>query len=132
MTATGLRTTRSSLSWVARALLAIVAIHAAGCAFDVRDAPDDGRERTDDSIHESQHYSHSPATYLTSVVASVVYFPAKVLFAVGGGAVSAVTYVATLGRSYPARSIWEASVDGDYLVTPLMIEGRDHVDFVGG
>ena len=83
-------------------------------------------------MDQSQGYSHSPATIVTSVVASVVYFPAKVLFAVGGGVISGVTYLATLGNPYPARSIWEASVDGDYLVTPLMIEGSDRVNFVGG
>lgn len=108
------------------------ALLASACAFDVRDAPDDGRAQTQQSVDQSERHGHSAATYVTSVVASVFYFPAKVLFAVGGGAVSAVTYVATLGDTYPSRSIWEASVDGDYIVTPLMIEGSDRVDFVGG
>ena len=111
-------TAPSRLSSLARTLLATVALLASGCAFDVRDAPDDARERTQQSVDQSQGYSHSPATIVTSVVASVVYFPAKVLFAVGGGVISGVTYLATLGNPYPARSIWEASVDGDYIVTP--------------
>ena len=64
-------------------------------------------------------------------MASVVYLPAKVLFAVGGGLVSGISYIATLGSPQPARSIWDASIDGDYLVTPLMIEGNDSVEFVG-
>ena len=110
----------------------VVALQTSGCAFHLRDAPDDGAAHTEQSVDESAGYSHSPFIYLASAVASVVYFPAKVLFAVGGGAVSAVTYVATLGNPYPARSIWEASIDGDYLVTPLMIEGDDSVNFVGG
>jgi len=132
MTNSMIPTSPRSVSALARALLVVFAVQASACAFDVRDAPDDGRERTEHSVDQSQRYSHSAATYVTSAVASVFYFPAKVLFAVGGGAVSAVTYVATLGNPYPARSIWEASVDGDYIVTPLMIEGSDRVNFVGG
>jgi hypothetical protein len=43
-----------------------------------------------------------------------------------------VAYLVTLGDSSPSQSIWTASVDGDYVVTPRMIEGHDDVDFVGG
>ena len=70
-------------------------------------------------------------TPITAAVACA-FVPAKVVFALGGGVVSGVVYVATLGSSEPARSIWDVSMDGDYLVTPLMIEGRDSVGFVGG
>ena len=71
-------------------------------------------------------------SYIGSVGASALYFPAKVLFAAGGAATSGVAYLVTLGDSDPAQSIWTASVDGDYVVTPSMIEGHDDVDFVGG
>ena len=127
-----MRDPHQTMSTLARALLLAFAVQASACAFDARDAPDSGRERTQDSVDESQGYHHSPFTYVASGVASVVYFPAKVLFAVGGGLVSGVAYVATLGNPQPARSIWVASIDGDYLVTPLMIEGGDEVNFVGG
>jgi len=71
-------------------------------------------------------------TYVGSVLASAFYFPAKVLFAADGVATSGVAYLVTLGDSDPSREIWDASVTGDYVVTPRMIEGRDDVDFVGG
>ncbi len=121
-----------SMSTAARALALACAVQASACAWNASDAPESGRERTQDSVDESQAYHHSPFTYVASAVASVVYLPAKVIFAVGGGLVSGVAYVATLGSPQPARSIWDASIDGDYLVTPLMIEGGDRVDFVGG
>ena len=75
---------------------------------------------------------HRPISYVGSVLASSLYFPAKLAFAVGGAVVSGVTYVATLGNPQPTREIWDASVEGDYVVTPSMIEGREDVDFVGG
>ena len=118
-------------SWVATALLLFFALQASGCAFDVRDSADEGRAQTRGSVDESRSSGHAPFSYVTAVFASLVYFPAKVLFAVGGGAISAVSYVATLGNTYPAKSIWNASVDGDYIVTPLMIEGGDRVEFIG-
>jgi hypothetical protein len=52
--------------------------------------------------------------------------------AAGGAATSGIAYLVTLGSPSPSQSIWTASVDGDYVVTPRMIEGRDDVDFVGG
>jgi hypothetical protein len=74
---------------------------------------------------------HRPISYVGSALASALYFPAKVAFAVGGAVVSGVTYVATLGDPQPSHEIWDASVNGDYVVTPSMIEGREDVDFVG-
>ena len=75
---------------------------------------------------------HKPISYVGSALASSLYFPAKVAFAVGGAVVSGITYVATLGSPEPTREIWTSSVEGDYVVTPSMIEGREDVDFVGG
>ena len=84
------------------------------------------------SVEQSEDEGHSPMTYVGSVGASALYFPAKLLFAVGGAATSGIAYLVTLGNTNPSQSIWTASVDGDYVVTPRMIEGRDDVDFVGG
>ena len=124
-------THRRSLSCLACAGLFAFGLQLSGCAFNTADAPEDAATRTDTSIHQSAARRHHPMTYLASTVATAAYLPAKVLFAVGGGALSAVSYVATLGNTYPASRIWNASVDGDYLVTPLMIEGGDRVHFVG-
>jgi len=82
------------------------------------------------SVNPSSEH-HSAMTYVGSALASAVYFPAKVVFAAGGAVASGLTYVATLGNPEPTRKVWDASVEGDYVVTPRMIEGREDVDFVG-
>ena len=74
---------------------------------------------------------HSPMTYAGTVLANIPYFPAKVIFAGLGAAASGVSYLATLGRQQPADTIWDASVKGNYVLTPRMIEGRQPVRFVG-
>jgi hypothetical protein len=84
------------------------------------------------SSARADDWSGYPAsTKVGAGLASVLYFPAKLVFAAGGAVASGVTYVATLGRHEPADRIWNAAVEGDYVVTPSMIEGRRHVDFVG-
>jgi hypothetical protein len=83
------------------------------------------------SAKASEQSDHSAGTYAGTVLANVVYFPAKALFAGGGAVTSGVAYLVTLGNRDTARSIWDASVEGDYVVTPNMIEGRDPVHFVG-
>jgi hypothetical protein len=74
---------------------------------------------------------HRPLTYVGSALASVVYLPAKVVLALGGAVASGVVWAATLGAKEPAQSIWEGSVEGDYVVTPSMIEGDRDIAFIG-
>lgn len=83
------------------------------------------------SAKSSQSERHSAATYAGTILANVFYFPAKVIFAAGGGLVSGLTYVATLGADEPATNIWNAAVDGTYVLSPRMMEGRERVRFVG-
>ena len=74
---------------------------------------------------------HRPMSYVGSALASALYFPAKVVFAAVGAVTSGIVYVATLGDREPSHEIWTKTVEGDYVVTPSMIEGHEHVDFVG-
>ena len=105
--------TRKLVQLPAAALIALLGVQSASASVDQSD----------------EH--HSPMTYVGSVLASAVYFPAKVVLAAGGAVASGVTYVATLGNPEPTRKVWDASVEGDYVVTPRMIEGREDVDFIG-
>ncbi len=70
-------------------------------------------------------------TYVGTVLANAVYFPAKVIFAGGGAITSGVVYIATLGDEEATGSVWNASTKGDYLLSPRMIEGRENVRFAG-
>ncbi len=80
---------------------------------------------------QARNEHHSPMTYAGTVLANIPYFPAKVIFAGLGAVASGVSYVATLGKEQPADNIWDASVKGNYVLTPRMIEGKQPVHFVG-
>ncbi|MEX2205466.1 MAG: hypothetical protein WEF50_04475 [Myxococcota bacterium] len=121
--------TLSSLSYV---VLLTFALQSSGCAALAIGAAGGAAGGAASSVEQSEAEDHSAMTYVGSVGASALYFPAKVLFAAGGALTSGVAYLVTLGDQAPAQSIWTASVDGDYVVTPRMIEGHDDVDFVGG
>src|SRR5262245_9331168 len=123
-------TRRRSLPLASAALVAVLGFQTSGCAFLVGGAVAGGAAGTAASVDESNEH-HSPMTYVGSVLASAVYFPAKVVFAVGGAVASGVTYVATGGNQNTTEKVWDASVEGDYVVTPRMIEGREDVDFIG-
>jgi len=120
---------RKRLSPPTRVFLLAIALQSSGCAALIIGGAAGGAAS---SVEQSESESHGPLAYVGSVAASALYFPAKLLFAAGGAAISGIAYVVTLGSPSPSRSIWNASVNGDYVVTPRMIEGRDDVDFVGG
>ncbi|HTO09400.1 MAG TPA: hypothetical protein VMR86_20275 [Myxococcota bacterium] len=83
------------------------------------------------SARADDWHGHSTASYVGTALANPIYFPAKVAFALVGGITSGIAYVATLGNTEPSHEIWAASVEGDYVVTPSMIDGHRDVDFIG-
>jgi hypothetical protein len=111
--------------------LLALALPNSGCAPLVAGAASGGAAGVATSVNESREEHHSPMTYAGTVLANVVYFPAKVLFAGAGAATSGVSYVVTLGEPQPTNQIWNASVKGNYVVTPDMIDGKAPVHFVG-
>lgn len=70
-------------------------------------------------------------TYIGAGAANILYIPAKVVFALLGGFASGAAYVFTAGNSEVSSSVWNSSVNGSYVVTPAMIQGREPVRFVG-
>jgi hypothetical protein len=123
-----MRNREKSLRITVLTLVAAAALQGTGCALFVGGAAGGAAGGGAAALGDR---GHPPMSYVGSVLASAVYFPAKVAFALGGAVTSGVAYVATLGNPEPSREIWDASVEGDYVVTPSMIEGRDDVDFVG-
>ena len=83
------------------------------------------------AAHDTQGQSHGPMTYVASVLASVVYLPAKVAFAGAGAVTSGAAYLVTLGNTQSTDSIWTAAVEGDYVVRPDVIDGNRPLHFVG-
>ncbi len=68
---------------------------------------------------------------ILAVGASCFYLPAKAFYAVFGAATAGLAYGFTLGDDELANQIWTASVEGSYIVTPPMIEGKEPVRFKG-
>ncbi len=62
---------------------------------------------------------------------NLLYIPAKLIYAAGGGLVGGGGYLVTGGNKQVADTIWRSSLGGDYVLTPEMIEGKKPVYFSG-
>lgn len=62
---------------------------------------------------------------------SLVYFPAKLAFALGGGLVGGLAYLFSGLDDQPAQKIWTTSLYGTYLITPDHLKGNKAVRFLG-
>jgi len=66
-----------------------------------------------------------------SALATMVYFPAKAIFALGGGIVGGLTYAFTGGDEEATSKIWLISMEGDYMVEPENLTGEVPINFIG-
>jgi len=64
-------------------------------------------------------------------LASLVYTPAKVLYAIGGGVAAGLAYLASAGNQDVTEPILTPSVRGDYVVTPEHLRGQRPLEFFG-
>lgn len=62
---------------------------------------------------------------------SVVYAPAKILYAAGGGLVAGLAYVLSAGDQQVTEPILTPSLRGDYVVTPAHLRGERPLEFIG-
>ena len=62
---------------------------------------------------------------------TLVYLPVKVVYAALGGIVGGFTYVLTGGDVETAKSVWEPSFYGTYVITPSNLKGERPVRFFG-
>jgi hypothetical protein len=70
-------------------------------------------------------------TGASAVLANVVYMPAKVLYAAGGGLVAGAAYLFSAGDKDVAKPILDAAVGGDYVVQPEHLTGGKKLAFFG-
>lgn len=66
-----------------------------------------------------------------AVVSTILYFPFKAAFAIGGGIVGGLAYAFSGGNEQAAKSIWNTSLYGTYLITPDHLRGDRPVRFLG-
>lgn len=62
---------------------------------------------------------------------TLLYLPLKVAFAIGGGIVGGLTYAFTGGNEQAAKSVWNTSLYGTYLITPDHLQGNRPIRFLG-
>ena len=62
---------------------------------------------------------------------TLLYLPCKLAFALSGGIVGGLAYVFSGGNEQAAKSIWNTSLYGTYLLTPDHLEGNRPVRFLG-
>jgi hypothetical protein len=67
----------------------------------------------------------------TAGAATILYFPFKAAFAIGGGIVGGLAYVFSGFSESTAKSIWVPSVYGTYVITPEHLSGDRPVRFLG-
>lgn len=66
-----------------------------------------------------------------AAVSTILYFPFKAAFAIGGGLVGGLAYLFS-GFSEPtAKSVWVPSMYGTYVITPEHLNGDVPVRFLG-
>ena len=68
---------------------------------------------------------------VASVAATLVYFPCKAVYALGGGIVGGFAYLLSGGSEQTAKSIWVPSMYGTYFIAPEHLTGERPVRFVG-
>lgn len=66
-----------------------------------------------------------------SAALSMVYGPAKFLYALGGSVTGGLAWIFTGGRADVARSIVQPALRGDYVVVPENLTGDKPLTFVG-
>ena len=112
-------------------LLLSLSLYASGCPVVVAGAAAGGAAGAAVSTNKGQEEHHSALTYVGTVLADIVYVPAKVLFAGAGAVTSGAAYLLTMGDESVSSNIWNTSVNGDYVLTPAMIEGTEPINFTG-
>ena len=62
---------------------------------------------------------------------TLLYFPLKAVFAICGGIVGGLAYAFSGGNEQAAKSIWNTSLYGTYLITPDHLQGNRPIRFLG-
>ena len=62
---------------------------------------------------------------------TLLYLPLKAAFAIGGGIVGGLAYAFSGGNEQAAKSIWDTSLYGTYLITPDHLQGNRPIRFLG-
>lgn len=105
-----------------RKMMLIAAVLSVGMAVAVNPA-----SAEDQSTVNAQGVGLQAASWLLTIP----YGAAKSAYAIGGGMVGGLAWVATGGNIEPAKGVWVPSMTGDYIVQPENLTGEKRLQFVG-
>jgi hypothetical protein len=80
---------------------------------------------------DSEHTPSGIGMQVGSALATIAYFPFKVVTAIGGSVVGGLGYLFSGGSKSAANAVWVPSVYGTYIITPDHLAGRKPVQFFG-
>jgi hypothetical protein len=81
--------------------------------------------------HEPEHTAHTGLVGIGAGLATLVYAPLKLTYALTGSVMSGLVWLLTFGDSDVAGPIFKRSIRGDYVVAPDQLTGRHALVFVG-
>lgn len=114
--------------------LALLLAFPSGALAQVGAAPNTAAGQAGTQVPQPQQggVNWSGAGYgAAALFGNLLYIPAKVLYAVGGGLVGGGSYLVTGGNKQVSDTIFRSSLGGDYVLTPEMLEGKKPVYFSG-
>ena len=120
--------TKSGLSLVSKKVYNTIAALIILCVYVVMTVPTAYAEDTTTDYAVAVSETGMEAA---SALATMVYFPAKAAFALGGGIAGGLAYAFTGGDEKASSKIWRASMEGDYMVEPANLTGEVPINFVG-
>ncbi|MCA9471852.1 MAG: hypothetical protein MRJ96_05245 [Nitrospirales bacterium] len=91
----------------------------------------DGMEPISEDEPTNESGLDSVGSQLASGALTILYTPAKLVYAGLGGIFGGLAYVLTAGHEQTAQSIWSASLQGDYFFTPAHLRGDTPLRFMG-
>jgi hypothetical protein len=86
---------------------------------------------TQPALAKNESPAEEAVVGIGAVLGSVVYAPAKIVYAVLGTIVGGGAYVLTGGNGKVASPIINKAVRGDYVLTPAHLKGERELRFVG-
>ena len=105
-------------SWVRPSLSALLCLFVFTCGSV---QADEGDENT----------AEEAGLGVASALLTVPYGVSKILYAGMGGVVGGFTWVLTGGDTEAAEAVWDASMNGTYVITPEHLRGKEAVRFFG-
>jgi hypothetical protein len=106
-------------------LLALCTVTMVPSAWSQASAPPPSSEGTEGGT------ASSAGMQAAAGVSTLLYLPLKAVFAIGGGIVGALAYAFSGGSEQTAKSIWDTSLYGTYIITPDHLEGNRPIRFLG-